>query len=74
VNSWSGSSEPKHCRSAFAPASSAASRAVRPPLKHANLNVLGRYSFRGSGPVGGALRPLRDPAEADEGEDKTAEN
>jgi hypothetical protein len=39
------------------------------PLKHANLNVLGRYSFRGSGPAGGALRPLRDPAEAGGEED-----
>jgi hypothetical protein len=32
------------------------------PLKHANLNVLGRYSFRASTPAGGSLRPLRDPA------------
>lgn len=32
------------------------------PLKHANLNVFGRYTFRASTPVGGALRPLRDPA------------
>nr|WP_231509835.1 transposase [Streptosporangium roseum] len=32
------------------------------PLRHANLNVLGRYSFRGSQPDGGGLRPLRDPA------------
>ncbi|MFB6946561.1 Tn3 family transposase [Streptomyces sp. NPDC056237] len=39
------------------------------PLKHANLNVLGRYSFRGSGLAGGALRPLRDPAEAEGEED-----
>lgn len=31
------------------------------PLKHANLNCLGRYSFRASTPVGGDLRPLRDP-------------
>ncbi|OHV42279.1 hypothetical protein CC117_11875 [Parafrankia colletiae] len=36
------------------------------PLKHANLNVLGRYSFRASGPAGGALRPLRDPKESDD--------
>jgi hypothetical protein len=35
------------------------------PLKHANLNVLGRYSFRASTPAGGGLRPLRDPATAD---------
>lgn len=26
------------------------------PLRHANLNVLGRYSFRGSTPAGGGLR------------------
>ncbi|WTA40238.1 transposase [Streptomyces sp. NBC_00846] len=31
------------------------------PLKHRNLNVLGRYSFTTSTPAGGALRPLRDP-------------
>lgn len=31
------------------------------PLKHANLNVLGRYSFRASTLVDGGLRPLRDP-------------
>ncbi|WUG91421.1 transposase (plasmid) [Streptomyces sp. NBC_00454] len=31
------------------------------PLKHKNLNVLGRYSFTASTLVGGALRPLRDP-------------
>jgi TnpA family transposase len=31
------------------------------PLKHANLNVLGRYSFTASTPASGALRPLRDP-------------
>lgn len=31
------------------------------PLKHANLNVLGRYSFTASTPAAGALRPLRDP-------------
>jgi TnpA family transposase len=30
------------------------------PLKHKNLNVLGRYSFTASVPAGG-LRPLRDP-------------
>ncbi|MGI5198111.1 hypothetical protein ACQEVY_31530 [Streptomyces sp. CA-288835] len=32
------------------------------PLKRANLNVLGRYSFRASTPVGGGLRPLRTAA------------
>lgn len=31
------------------------------PLKHANLNCLGRYSFRPSTPAGDGLRPLRDP-------------
>ncbi|MEU6756771.1 hypothetical protein [Streptomyces sp. NPDC046685] len=31
------------------------------PLKHRKLNVLGRYSFTASTPVGGGLRPLRDP-------------
>ncbi|MDQ0935972.1 hypothetical protein QFZ49_005944 [Streptomyces turgidiscabies] len=30
------------------------------PLKHRNLNCLGRYSFTASQPVDG-LRPLRDP-------------
>ncbi|MFI9605069.1 hypothetical protein ACIHCX_35530 [Streptomyces sp. NPDC052043] len=31
------------------------------PLKHANLNCLGRYSFAARPPREG-LRPLRDPA------------
>jgi hypothetical protein len=31
------------------------------PLKHRNLNLLGRYSFTASAPAAGALRPLRDP-------------
>lgn len=31
------------------------------PLKHRNLNLLGRYSFTASTPPAGALRPLRDP-------------
>jgi hypothetical protein len=31
------------------------------PLKHCNLNLLGRYSFTASTPAAGALRPLRDP-------------
>ncbi|MFI6063370.1 Tn3 family transposase, partial [Streptomyces sp. NPDC051286] len=41
------------------------------PLKHANLNVLGRYSFTASTPAAGALRPLRDPEtpELDDDED-----
>ncbi|MFD0271350.1 Tn3 family transposase [Streptomyces sp. NPDC127106] len=34
------------------------------PLKHRNLNVLGRYSFAASVPAGGSLRPLRDPGAA----------
>ncbi|MFF4795559.1 Tn3 family transposase [Streptomyces sp. NPDC001276] len=40
------------------------------PLRHANLNVLGRYSFRASVPTGGGLRPLRDPATVDTDEDE----
>jgi len=39
------------------------------PLRHANLNCLGRYSFRASTPVGGGLRPLRDPDAAGVDED-----
>ncbi|MFE9139439.1 hypothetical protein [Streptomyces sp. NPDC007355] len=31
------------------------------PLKHRNLNLLGRYSFTASTPAAGALRPRRDP-------------
>lgn len=31
------------------------------PLKHRNLNLLGRYSFTAQVPAVGALRPLRDP-------------
>ncbi len=31
------------------------------PLKHRNLNLLGRYSFTVLAPAAGALRPLRDP-------------
>ncbi|MFJ7271998.1 Tn3 family transposase [Streptomyces sp. NPDC099050] len=34
------------------------------PLKHKNVNVLGRYSFNSSQPVDG-LRPLRDPDDID---------
>lgn len=30
------------------------------PLKHRNLNVLGRYSFTATQSAGGTLRPLRD--------------
>ncbi|GAA3466273.1 Tn3 family transposase [Nonomuraea roseola] len=41
------------------------------PLKHRNLNVLGRYSFSASTPTAGAPRPLRDPEapERDDDED-----
>lgn len=41
------------------------------PLKHRNLNLLGRYSFTASVPATGALRPLRDPdaPELDEDDD-----
>ncbi|MET9735154.1 hypothetical protein ABZZ79_32295 [Streptomyces sp. NPDC006458] len=34
------------------------------PLKHVDLNCLGRYSFRATVPAGGGLRPVRDPAAA----------
>lgn len=43
------------------------------PLKHANLNVLGRYSFRASTPVDGGLRPLRDPGAGGLDEDDSAD-
>lgn len=41
------------------------------PLKHKNLNLLGRYSFTASTPAAGALRPLHDPEapELDEDDD-----
>jgi hypothetical protein len=41
-----------------------------PPLKHRNLNVLGRYSFTASVPREG-LRPLRGPdaVELDDADD-----
>jgi TnpA family transposase len=41
------------------------------PLKHRNLNVLGRYSFTAGVPADGFLRPLRDPdaPELDDDED-----
>lgn len=41
------------------------------PLKHRNLNLLGRYSFTSSVPAAGALRPPRDPEapELDEDDD-----
>lgn len=31
------------------------------PLKHRNLNLLGRYSFTATTPAAGALRPPRGP-------------
>ncbi|MGY1583817.1 hypothetical protein [Streptomyces sp. MN13] len=42
------------------------------PLKHRNLNLLGRYSFTASTPAAGALRPLRNPdkQELDEDDDE----
>ncbi|MEU6772180.1 hypothetical protein [Streptomyces sp. NPDC046759] len=40
------------------------------PLRHRNLNLLGRCSFNASDPAAGALRPLRDPDAPDlEGDD-----
>jgi hypothetical protein len=42
------------------------------PLKHRNLNVLGRYSFTPSTPASGALRPLRDPDAANSTTTRTA--
>ncbi|MFI8952626.1 hypothetical protein ACIGO6_39930 [Streptomyces sp. NPDC053750] len=49
-------------------------RSQHSPLKHRNLNLLGRYSFTASTPAAGALRPLRDPdaLELDEDEDESA--
>ncbi len=44
------------------------------PLSHANLNVLGRYTSRDSGPVGEQLRPLRDPDAAGPDEDDDGEH
>lgn len=44
------------------------------PLKHRNLDVLGRCSFAASTPAAGDLRPLRDPDAAglglDEGDEE----
>jgi hypothetical protein len=40
------------------------------PLKHRNLNLLGRYSFTAIFPAAGALRPLRDPDAPELGEDE----
>ncbi|MFF4398390.1 hypothetical protein [Streptomyces sp. NPDC001480] len=39
------------------------------PLKHANLNVLGRYSVRASVPADGGLCPLRDLDAGEHAED-----
>ncbi|WSI22123.1 transposase [Streptomyces sp. NBC_01343] len=44
------------------------------PLKHANLNVLGRYGIRASVPVDGGLRPLRDPVAAGLGDEDGMED
>jgi TnpA family transposase len=44
------------------------------PLKHGNLNVLGRYSFRASTPASGGLRPLRDPAASDDDDEEESED
>lgn len=46
------------------------------PLKHRNLNLLGRYSFTVGVPAVGVLRPLRDPdaTELDEGRDRREMN
>ncbi|MFI8944080.1 hypothetical protein [Streptomyces syringium] len=55
--------------SAFSHGSSGSDVARLSPLRHANLNVLGRYTFRHSGPAGGGLRPLRDPADAGDDEE-----
>ncbi|MEI7032318.1 hypothetical protein [Streptomyces pratensis] len=41
------------------------------PLKHRNLNLLGRYSFTASTPAAGVLRPLRDPGAPELDEDET---
>ncbi|MFD3503273.1 hypothetical protein ACFWWT_32200 [Streptomyces sp. NPDC058676] len=49
--------------------------ARRSPLKHRNLNLLGRYSFIAGIPAAGALRPLRDPdaPERDENDESAAD-
>jgi hypothetical protein len=46
------------------------------PLKHRNLNLLGRYSFTASTPAAGTLRPLRDPdaPELDEDDDGSGQD
>ncbi len=41
------------------------------PLKHRNLNLLGRYSFTPGVPSAGALCPLRDPDASELDEDET---
>ncbi|GAB3974689.1 hypothetical protein GCM10029978_056940 [Actinoallomurus acanthiterrae] len=43
------------------------------PLKHRNLNLLGRYSFTASVPAAAALRPLRDPDAPELDEDEEGE-
>ncbi len=42
------------------------------PLKHKNLNVLGRYSFTTTQPAGGTLRPLRTQTRPDSKTTRTA--
>ncbi|GGQ36548.1 hypothetical protein GCM10010140_77860 [Streptosporangium pseudovulgare] len=44
------------------------------PLKHRNLNLLGRYSFTVGVPASGNLRPLRDPDAPELDEDDCGED
>lgn len=44
------------------------------PLKHKNLNLLGRYSFTATQPAGGTLRPLRNPDTAGLDDDEDGED
>lgn len=44
-----------------------------PPLKHRNLNLLGRYSSTAGVPAAGALHPLRDPDVPELDEDEEGE-
>lgn len=41
------------------------------PLRHRDLNLLGRYSFTASTPAAGALCPLPDPDALELDEDET---
>ncbi|AZQ39881.1 hypothetical protein EJ357_46060 [Streptomyces cyaneochromogenes] len=60
-------------RPATRPRATRSARRASPgsPLKHRNLNLLGRYSFTASTPAAGALRPLSDAdaLELDEDDD-----